>query len=246
RQRTDTVTVSRTTLEWQQALAANDASGSGAAVSDERTLRAGEAGPAEHAGAPRTSRHVSGGSLTPACAAVRQCGDMLASRRVLEPSTCGRFLAWFMLIVAVALGLNLLVVDQFLHNRARSNAETELEHEVVKFHKFSSRGIDPNTGQHFDNAESLIHSYLDNAVPEQDESLFEIVDGRVKHRSRSTVPARLDQQRDVVRRAATATRTEKHETQANGDTVVYAAIPVRVEGDSSDTTVVIVESLAAD
>src|SRR5699024_11594380 len=105
---------------------------------------------------------------------------------------------------------------------------------------------DPNTGQHFDNAESLIHSYLDNAVPEQDESLFEIVDGRVKHRSRRTVPAHLDRQREVVRQAATATRTEKHETQANGDTVLYAAVPVSVEGDSSDTTLVIVESLAAD
>src|SRR5699024_3971154 len=39
---------------------------------------------------------------------------------------------------------------------------------------------------------------------------------------------------------------EKHETQANGDTVLYASVPVSVEGDSSDTTLVIVESLAAD
>src|SRR5699024_5427804 len=197
-------------------------------------------------GTQGTSCHVPGGPVTSACAAVRQYGDMPASRRVPAPSTRGRGLAWSMLIVAVALGLNLLVVDQFLHNRARSNAEAELEHEVVKFHKFSARGIDPNTGQHFDNAESLIHSYLDNAVPEQDESLFEIVDGRVKHRSRRTVPALPDQQRDVVRHAAAATRTEKHETQVHGDTVVYAAIPVRVEGDSSATTLVIVESLAAD
>lgn len=150
-----------------------------------------------------------------------------------------------MLIVAVALALNLLVVERFLHNRAQSNARTELRHEVVKFEEFASRDVDPNTGRQFDAAEQLIHAYLDDAVPEQDEGLFEVVNGQVKHRSRDEVPARLDQRSDVIRRAAAATDTETHETQTDAATAMYALVPVSVEHDTSRTTLVIVESLEA-
>lgn len=149
-----------------------------------------------------------------------------------------------MLIVAVALALNLLVVERFLHNRAQSSARTELQHEVVKFQEFASRDVDPNTGRQFGDAEQLIHAYLDDAVPEQDEGLFEVVNGQVKHQSRDPVPARLDQHSDVIRRAAEATDTETHTTQTDTDTAMYALVPVTVDDDTSRTTLVIVESLA--
>lgn len=149
-----------------------------------------------------------------------------------------------MLIVAVALALNLLVVERFLHNRAQSNARTELRHEVVKFQEFTSRDVDPNTGRQFDDAEQLIHAYLDDAVPEHDEGLFEVVNGQVKHQSRDQVPARLDQHSDVIRRATDASHTETHKTETDVATAMYALVPVNVEHDTSQTTLVIVESLA--
>lgn len=165
-------------------------------------------------------------------------------RRVPAPSARTRVLGWFMLIVAIALGLNIVVVNQFLRNHVRSNADTELQHEIVKIREFASRGVDPTTGEKVKDPEQLVHSYLRDAVPDEDEALFEVVEGQAKHRSRNQVPERLDRRSDVIRQAETAKRPQTHTIRTKTGTVVYGVVPVKAENAKPRTALVIVEFLA--
>lgn len=164
-------------------------------------------------------------------------------RRLPAPSTRTRVLGWFMLIVAVALVLNIVVVNQFLRNRVRSDAHAELQHEVVKIHEFTSQGVNPGTGTKLNSPQRLVRSYLDDAVPDEDEALFGIVGRTVKYRASGQMPARLDRREDVIRQAATASRPEMHKTDTSGGTAVYSVVPINPK-HKPRTTLVIVEFLA--
>lgn len=92
--------------------------------------------------------------------------------RLSVRSTRTRVLGWFMLIVAIALGLNIAAVDEFMHARARSATGTELQHEVVKFRDYASRALDPTTGKQFSTAGDLLRTYLAEVVPDEHEAMF--------------------------------------------------------------------------
>lgn len=156
-------------------------------------------------------------------------------------STRARVLGWFMFIVAIALGLNLVVVNAFMDARARSTVDTELEHEVVKFREFAARGIDPTTAKPFTDVQGLLRSYLAEAVPESREALFSVIDGRPMSRTRNPVPVRLDLLPDVVATATTATTTMTHTFSSPQGDAVYAVVPVAAEPGQVSASLVIVE-----
>lgn len=157
------------------------------------------------------------------------------------PSTRARVLGWFMLIVAIALGLNIVVVDEFLHARAQAMVRTELGHEVVKFRQYAQRAVDPTSGQPFTNVADLLRSYLAEAVPDQDETLFSVVNGRPAHRTRNPVPARLDRNRQVIATASSATRPVTRSVSTANGTAVYAVVPVQAGDGPPHAALVIAE-----
>ncbi len=156
-------------------------------------------------------------------------------------STRARVLGWFMFIVAIALGLNLVVVDAFMNARAEATVETELEHEVVKFREFAGRSVDPATGQQFIDVQGLLRSYLAEAVPERREALFSVVDGRPADRTRNPVPIRLDLRPDVVATAGSASATVTRTVTTPQGAAVYAVIPVAAGPAQPTASLVIVE-----
>ncbi|QDQ98151.1 sensor histidine kinase [Tomitella fengzijianii] len=161
-------------------------------------------------------------------------------RRIRPPSTRARVLGWFMLIVAIALGLNLVVVDQLMHSRVAEMTTAELEHETDRFRLFAERGVDPHTGRPFADIPQLLESYLAEAVPEKDEAMFSVVDGRPAHRTRNDVPVRLDRRDDVVAAASAATAPSVGRIEAGGG-AVYAAIPVTDGTGGASGALVVVE-----
>ncbi|MDN5762311.1 MAG: HAMP domain-containing histidine kinase [Microlunatus sp.] len=163
---------------------------------------------------------------------------------VLVRSTRTRVLGWFLLIVAVALGVNLVAVEESLQARARAAVAAELEHEVVKFREYAKTAVDETTGRPFSSARELLKKYLTHAVPEADEALFSVVDGQAGHRTRNPVPIRLDQRPDVVATASAATEPLIRTVQTADGDAVYAVVPVKTETKSPKAALVIVQYTA--
>ncbi len=156
-------------------------------------------------------------------------------------STRARVLGWFMFIVTLALGLNLVVVDALMNARAAAAVETELQHEVVKFREFAARGVDPTTGRPFTDVQGLLRGYLAEAVPEQQEALFSLVDGRPADRTRNPVPVRLDLRPDVVATAGSARSTVTRRLSTAQGEAVFAVVPVVAGPGEPTASLVIVE-----
>ena len=156
-------------------------------------------------------------------------------------STRARVLGWFMFIVTIALGLNLVVVDAFMNARVGAAVKTELQHEVVKFREFAARGVDPTTGRPFADVQGLLRGYLAEAVPEQQEALFSVVAGRPADRTRNPVPIRLDLRPDVVAAAGSARSTMTRTITTQQGEAVYAVVPVTADPGQPTASLVIVE-----
>ncbi|WCM54863.1 sensor histidine kinase [Microbacterium sp. EF45047] len=80
-------------------------------------------------------------------------------------------------------------------------------------------------------------------MPEQHETFFSVVDGRADRRSGTAPPARLDTDDTLIRAAAEAERPVWGREETPAGPVMYAALPVRIDGDSSRGVLVVAEFL---
>ncbi len=159
---------------------------------------------------------------------------------VIVRSTRARVLGWFLLIVTVALGVNLLAVQETLHARAQSTIEDELSHEVLKFREYAKSAVDESTGRPFTSEEELLKRYLSEAVPEEEEALFSVVGGKAAHRTRNAVPIRLDLDPQVVATAAAATKPVSRTVQTPDGDAIYAVIPVETARSTSPPAALVI------
>jgi two-component system, OmpR family, sensor kinase len=96
-----------------------------------------------------------------------------------------RIIGWMMLVVALALVANAVIAARVLTARVDTAIAQELEHEGAKLRDFSQRAVDPSTGLPYRDVRSLLAGYLREAVPDADETLFSVVQGRPAHRTRA-------------------------------------------------------------
>ena len=157
-----------------------------------------------------------------------------------------RVLGWLMLIVAIALSVNLFAAREFLLGRASSAVSAELSHEALKFRTFADQARDPVTGRRYATVPQLLDGYLAEVVPEEDEAMFSVVDGRPRHRTRGDAPARLDQMPAVVSRVAAAREPFTASVPLARGQAVYTAIPVKVDGRAGSGALVVVEFTGED
>jgi two-component system, OmpR family, sensor kinase len=155
-----------------------------------------------------------------------------------------RIIGWMMLVVALALVANAVIAARVLTARVDTAIAQELEHEGAKLRDFSQRAVDPSTGLPYRDVRSLLAGYLREAVPDADETLFSVVQGRPAHRTRAEPLARLDTSSAFVARVANATRPETGTVTSGAGQARYAVFPVRVAGDPSSGSLVVVEFLA--
>lgn len=161
--------------------------------------------------------------------------------RLGASSTRARVLGWFMLIVTLALGLNIVVVGEYLHARAHATIRTELEHEVAKFRQYAARNADPDTGAPFADVGEFLRSYLAESVPDQHESLFSVVDGRAAHRTRGPAVVRLDRDPAVLTLARTATAPLIRTIPTSRGDAVVAVVPVDAGAAQPPAALVVAE-----
>jgi signal transduction histidine kinase len=87
----------------------------------------------------------------------------------------------------------------------------------------------------------IVTVWLAEAVPDQDETLFSVVDGRPAHRTRNPVPTRLDRNQQVLAVAVSAEHPVTRTVDTAQGTAVYAVVPVRAGAGQPPAALVIAE-----
>lgn len=150
-----------------------------------------------------------------------------------------RLLAAQVLIVLLALGTSLLIARQVLVERDETRVDDELTQEVEEFRALAATGVDPVTGRPFDDPRRLLRVHLQRSVPQDDETLFAIVDGAPDSRVAQEPPVRLDLDPDAVATFAAATDTRVGEIGTAQGVVRYRVVPVLVDGSASRGALVV-------
>lgn len=137
-----------------------------------------------------------------------------------------RVLLWYVLLLAVALVLAILVVRQLLYLKAEERIEQGLTQEVEEMRRLA-RGNDPETGRPFGgNVERIFDVYRSRNVPFEHEVVLTFVDGELYG---STRPPLVFDEATVARWSQVTTGTRGQVATADGQ-VDYLAIPLTADG----------------
>ena len=150
-----------------------------------------------------------------------------------------RILAWFVLLMTIAVVGSMVVTANLLQSSSRQSIEEDIEREVAAFRSFSSRGIDPETGERFDSAAELLNQYLLSAVPGERKFLFSVIDGNPGTRTRGPAALRLDRDSDIVSAAADATEPRSGTSTTDAGLVAYAIVPIQDAGGAGNALVIV-------
>ena len=149
-----------------------------------------------------------------------------------------RLLVWFVLFLAVATAVSVLVVRQILLYRLDQRIDHELVQETKEL-RILARGNDPETGEPFaGRVRNIFKVYLARNIPTRNEALITFVGGKPFLRDRQVVPYRLDRDPELVARWATATETQRGEVSTPAGPVEFLAVPVAGSGETDGVFVV--------
>jgi hypothetical protein len=150
-------------------------------------------------------------------------------------SARARILGWMLVLVALAVGTSIVVARSVLIERLDERLDRELAQEVGKFRDFAADYGGPS------DVDVLLRRYLEQKVPDHNETFFSIVEGRAARRVAAETPARVDANRDLVARLAAVTGPVYGWADTPVGRARYAVVPVAVAGDSRPGQLVTVE-----
>jgi two-component system OmpR family sensor kinase len=154
------------------------------------------------------------------------------SHRRLRSSIVVRIVGAFTLLMALAAVLSVLLVRQVLLSGLDDRIDAALVQESRELNRLSDRGIDPDTGEPFENVRRLFDVFLERNIPSRNEAFITFVDGEPSDRSRNVLPYRLDEDPALIERWATIGDTDAGTVQTPGGAVRYLAVPIVEDGDT--------------
>jgi two-component system, OmpR family, sensor kinase len=139
-----------------------------------------------------------------------------------------RILASYVILLALAILVSVLVTRQILIVRADDRIEDEITQELGEFRELA-RGNDPVTGQPFGpDVDRIFEVFLERNVPDSSEKLLTVTrDGRLRIDPGEEAQTRIDP--DTVERWQRLEEAERGELETEAGTVRYAAVPVQGE-----------------
>lgn len=152
------------------------------------------------------------------------------ARRHLRSSIVVRIVGAFTLLMALAAVLSVLLVRQVLLSGLDDRIDGALVQESRELNRLVDRGIDPETGESFENVRRILDVFLERNVPSRNEAFITFVDGEPYVRSRNVLPYRLDEDAALVERWSTITETDAGTVPTPGGDVRYLAVPVTEDG----------------
>jgi two-component system OmpR family sensor kinase len=154
---------------------------------------------------------------------------------VMVISARARILGWMLVLVALAVGASIVVARSILIARLDERLDRELAQEVYKFRSFAGQYSGPR------DIDVLLSRYLEQKVPDHNETFFSIVDGRAARRVAADSPARVDSDRALARRLAAATTPAYGWAETTAGRARYAVVPVSIRGDPRAGQLVAIE-----
>ncbi|MGH3345032.1 MAG: sensor histidine kinase [Carbonactinosporaceae bacterium] len=151
-----------------------------------------------------------------------------------------RIVAWLVLLVVVALATAGVGTYSALEARLDDSIDTRIAQEVDEFRLFAREGVDPETGRRFTAVPRLLEVAIQRNVPNRDETLLSLVDGRPHRRPAREPMMRLDTDPQVVATLAEGGRPRFGTLRLPRGEVRYATIPARVQGDARTGRYVVV------
>ncbi|WP_051215662.1 sensor histidine kinase [Granulicoccus phenolivorans] len=119
-------------------------------------------------------------------------------RRSLWDSVAVRVLAAVSLLSLLSLLLAGVTGYTLERQRIDEEANDQLVRRSQTFRDVAVRGIDPSTGTSLSNVEDLLYAALQNTVPNQGESMFAIIDGKVALTAPPAVTVRAENDPELV------------------------------------------------
>lgn len=126
-----------------------------------------------------------------------------------------------------------------LLDRLDDRIDSELNGEVSELRLLADTGVDPATGLPFDDPAALLRQYLARSIPDANETMFSVVDGRVDARTSDTPPVRLDTIPALVTTAAGLDAVTYGDLATTAGEVRYVAVPVTVANSSAQASLVV-------
>ncbi|MEU2825325.1 HAMP domain-containing sensor histidine kinase [Streptomyces bacillaris] len=155
---------------------------------------------------------------------------------MLRPSASARsrIVGWMLLLLTAALAVPTFGITVVWQSELDRRIDEQLLSEAEKLRAFARTSRDPYTGEPFTSGASLLTAFMTVHPPEHDFAFFSVVDGRADRRSPGPVPARMDQDPQVVALVARASDTRIRWLDSPVGRVRYGVVPVQVAGDSAD------------
>lgn len=170
---------------------------------------------------------------------ITSSGSRRRGRSTRSRSSRLRILGWILLPTAVVLALSWITTRAVLLDRLDDGIDLELAGEVSELRLLAERGVDPGTGLPFADPGTLLRQYLARSIPDPNETMFAVVDGRVEARTADTPPVRLDSLPQVVSATTGLQSVTYGDIATEAGNVRYVAVPVSVEGSPSQGALVV-------
>lgn len=136
-----------------------------------------------------------------------------------------RIVVGYVLLVAAALAISILVTRQVLVGRLEREIDRALAQEVEELRNLVS-GIDPATGEPFGaDAEAILDTFLRRNVPAPNEAFYAFVDGR-RFLSSFNAPQEIWNDRRLVDEWASVTAPDQATAVSSAGEVRYLAVPL--------------------
>lgn len=150
-----------------------------------------------------------------------------------------RILAWVMVPVIVVIAISWLTARALVQDQVNARIVSQLNGEVTELRLLAEGDIDPATGQPFVTTSSLLRSFLERNIPDQNETMFAIVDGAVDSRSQDVPPTRLDTNQQLIDAVRDVTEVTYGEIDTVAGLVKFVAAPV-LAANTDDRGVLVV------
>lgn len=139
-----------------------------------------------------------------------------------------RILICYLILMSFSSLTSVLVVRQILMARLEERVQQSLQQEIEEFRQLKN-GKDPSTGKPFgDDIEAIFDVFLSRNIPEDDEFLLAIADGKLYGASSLALPDVFKPNTPLMNRWTKLTQAEKGTQTLSSGLILYQAEPITV------------------
>lgn len=142
-------------------------------------------------------------------------------------TTRSTILGWILLPLLLALVATYLLSGVLLRDSLSASIDSQLAQESKELSLLAERATNPISGDSYTSAKDLLELYIRGSVPDQDETLFVLVNGVVTERSSGTAVPRLDKDPEFIAVINSKREPSLDDYKFGGELVRFIAIPVR-------------------